>query len=83
LVVCNDSGLMHLAAAAGANVVALFGSTDPDATGPFSESAVVIRGEAPCAPCFLRDCPTELECFDDVTVDVVLAECGRILEGSG
>ncbi len=83
LVVCNDSGLMHLAAAAGANVVALFGSTDPDATGPFSESAVVIRGEAPCAPCFLRDCPAELECFDDVTVDMVLAECGRILEGSG
>jgi len=83
LVVSNDSGLMHLTAAVGANVVALFGSTDPDATGPFSESAVVIRGKAPCAPCFLRDCPSELECFDDVTVDVVLAECDRILEGSG
>ncbi len=83
LVVCNDSGLMHLAAAVGANVVALFGSTDPVATGPFSESAFIIRGKAPCAPCFLRDCPTELECFDDVTVDVVLVECGRILEGPG
>jgi len=83
LVVCNDSGLMHLAAATGANVVALFGSTDPDATGPFSESAFVIRGNAPCAPCFLRDCPAELECFNDVTVEAVLAECGRILEASG
>lgn len=83
LVICNDSGLMHLAAAVGAKVVALFGSTDPDATGPASESAVVVRGSAPCAPCFLRDCPTELECFDNVTVDGVLAECTRILKASG
>lgn len=82
LVVCNDSGLMHLAAAVGARLVALFGSTDPDATGPVSESAQVLTGSAHCAPCFLRECPTDLECFQDLGVDTVLEACVKTLEDS-
>lgn len=79
LVVCNDSGLMHLAGAVGSNLVALFGSTDANATGPVSDSAVILRGQASCAPCFLRECPTDLECFDDLTIEVVVEACSGIL----
>ncbi len=80
LVICNDSGLMHLAAAVGARLVALFGSTDPVATGPVSQSAKVLTGSAHCAPCFLRECPTDLECFQDLGVDTVLEACVKTLE---
>ncbi len=83
VVVSNDSGLMHLAAAVGARLVALFGSTDPVATGPLSVSSVVIRGTAPCAPCFRRECNRRegnMACFDEVTVDQVEAACLEALE---
>jgi len=79
LAVTNDSGLMHLAAAVGTPLVALFGSTDPGATGPVSHRAVVVRGNAPCAPCFRRRCPALLECFLDITVDRVEEACDRAL----
>lgn len=77
--VTNDSGLMHLAAAVGAPLVALFGSTDPTATGPASPRAVVVRGSAPCAPCFRRECPTRLECLTDITVERAEEACERAL----
>jgi len=79
LAVTNDSGLMHLAAAAGTPLVALFGSTDPSATGPVSARAVVVRGSAACAPCFRRECPTRLECFLDITVERAEEACARAL----
>lgn len=81
LLVSNDSGLMHLAAALGTPLVALFGSTDHVATGPLSETSVVIDGSAPCSPCFLRECPRNMECFDPVTVDKVEETCLEMLEG--
>jgi len=55
-VVSNDSGLMHLAAALKVPQVAIFGSTDPEATGPLNPRAVVLRKELPCSPCFKRTC---------------------------
>jgi len=53
----NDSGPMHLAAAAGVPTVALFGPTDPDLTGPYGAGHTVLRGSCPQAPCFQRNCP--------------------------
>ncbi len=81
LLVCNDSGLMHLGAALGTPLVAIFGSTDPGATGPVSARAAVVRGEAPCAPCFKRRCPRKpgMECFDGVTPAVVLEAARKVL----
>jgi lipopolysaccharide heptosyltransferase II len=74
LVLTNDSGPMHLAAAAGAPVVAIFGSTSPELTGPvFSERAQVVRHPAPCAPCFRRQCPIDLRCLRGIETEQVVA----------
>jgi heptosyltransferase-2 len=65
---------MHLAAAAGAAVAAVFGSTSPELTGPvFSARARVARGRAPCAPCFRRECPIDLRCLRGIETGQVVA----------
>ena len=72
LVVGNDSGPMHLAAALGIPQVAIFGSTDEKATGPFNPKAVVLHKHVECSPCLLRECPIDLRCFDRIQVEEVM-----------
>jgi len=71
LLVTNDSGPMHLAAAQDTPQIALFGSTDEVATGPFSPKARVLHKHVECSPCLLRECPIDLRCFSRITVDEV------------
>lgn len=63
LFVTNDSGLMHIAAALNVPVVAIFGSTDPVATGPRSEKARIVQKPVDCAPCLKPECPTDFRCM--------------------
>lgn len=71
--VTNDSGSMHLAAAAGCPVVALFGPTDERLTGPYGAQHRVVSHPVDCAPCFLKDCPIGHDCLVGVSVEEVVA----------
>lgn len=68
-----DSGVMHVAAALGVPVVALFGPTDPQATGPCGEGHQIVRNRWWCSPCHLKVCPYQHECLDSITADAVWA----------
>jgi heptosyltransferase-2 len=75
VVLTNDSGPMHLAAAVGTPVVALFGSTSPELTGPGLPGTthhVVVRAPVPCAPCFRRECPIDFRCMTGISVEQVV-----------
>jgi len=72
LAVTTDTGPMHLAAAMGTRVVALFGPTSPARTGPFGPGHIVVRRDLPCSPCFRRQCPEPL-CLTGLTVEEVWA----------
>ncbi len=78
--VTNDSGLMHVAAATGTPLVAIFGSTDAEATGPFSENASVLQKKMPCQPCLKKNCDSGFSCMLDITVEEVAREVLEKLE---
>jgi heptosyltransferase-1 len=78
LAVTTDTGAMHLAAAVGTPVTALFGPTAPWRTGPFGPGHQVVRLGLACSPCFKRRCP-EPRCLTDLTPEVVKAACEKIL----
>src|SRR5208283_4735726 len=69
----NDSGAMHVAAAVGLPVVAVFGPTDPFGTAPVTPRCSIVQEKAYCSPCFLRRCPTDHRCMTRVTPDAVEA----------
>ncbi len=75
LVVCNDSGAMHVAALLGVPVVALFGSTDPLRTGPLGKSTRILSHPVPCGPCFLRTCPKDMACLRRIDPEAVFSVC--------
>jgi heptosyltransferase-1 len=78
LAVTTDTGAMHLAAAVGTPVAALFGPTAPWRTGPFGAGHLVVRLGLPCSPCFKRRCP-EPRCLTDLPPEMVAAACEKIL----
>jgi heptosyltransferase-2 len=77
--VTNDSGAMHLCAAAGVGVTAVFGPTDDTATRPMGAAHAVLTHDVWCRPCMLRECPLDHRCMRGVPVAAVLASARRAL----
>ena len=79
----NDTGPMHIAAALGTPVVVPFGSTSPELTGPGLPDDPrhrLLISDAPCSPCFLRECPIDFRCMNGISVERVVA---AVLSRSG
>ena len=77
----NDTGTMHLAAALSVPVVAIFGSTDPDLSGPVGKRHRVIREKVDCSPCFKRECPIDYRCMLRIEPEVVAREMATLIDG--
>lgn len=79
LVVSNDSGLMHVAAALGRPLVALFGSSSPEKTPPQPGHSHVLWLKVECSPCYERECPLRhFKCMREMSVDMVLKEIQQL-----
>jgi heptosyltransferase-2 len=86
LVLTNDSGPMHVAAAFGTPVIVPFGSTSPEMTGPGLPGDgrhACLRSGAPCSPCFLRECPIDFRCMTGISVDSVVQAAFRLVPDLG
>jgi heptosyltransferase-2 len=71
LLVTNDTGPAHIAAALGRPTIVIFGPTNPLTTRPFSANSEIIRHPPDCAPCMLRDCPIDHRCMTAISVEDV------------
>lgn len=72
-----DSGPMHIAAASGVKIAALFGPTAPWRTGPYGKAHVVVRKGLSCSPCFKRQC-VKPRCMEEITVEDVLEAVDKL-----
>lgn len=82
LVVSNDSGLMHIAAALDRPLVVVYGASSPAFTPPLSECAETLAIPVDCGPCFQRECPKRHhKCLEDLRPELVLAAAERLLDG--
>ena len=82
LFITTDTGPMHLAAAAGAKVLALFGPTAPWRTGPYGKSQLVVRAGIECSPCFKRKCEDNIRCMEGITVEDVMRQLQNTFQHS-
>jgi heptosyltransferase-2 len=80
-IVANDSGPMHIGAALGVPLVAIFGPTDWRRTSPWTDRARVVRVDVDCSPCRLRTCDRAHECMLGVTPEMVVDAARQLLPG--
>lgn len=82
LLLTNDTGPMHIAAALGVPVTAIFGPTDWRTTSPYGQESGIVREPVECAPCLLRECPIDHRCMTRVPVDRVYETAVRQMQGN-
>lgn len=82
LMVTNDTGPMHVAAALGVPVVALFGPTDPRRTGPYRQIDQAVQLRLPCVPCMKDSCrsPRTMECLNEIHPEAIAVRVATLLE---
>lgn len=80
LMVTNDSGPMHVGAALGVPIVAVFGPTDHTTTSPRTDKCRIVRHEVECSPCMLRQCPIDHRCMEGVTAERVIVAARELVE---
>jgi heptosyltransferase-2 len=80
LVVTNDTGPAHIAAALGRPTLVIFGPTNPLTTRPFAPEAEILRHPPDCAPCMLRDCPIDHRCMTAIDVNEVFEHSQALLK---
>ncbi|MFA5701842.1 MAG: lipopolysaccharide heptosyltransferase II [Desulfuromonas sp.] len=83
LLITNDSGPMHVAAALDVPIVAVFGPTDHTTTSPASARVKIVRKQVECAPCLLRQCPTDHSCMQSINAEDVIIASTDLLNGAG
>jgi len=79
VVITNDSGPMHIAAALNIPVIAVFGPTSPALTGPYGKGHVILQSKEACAPCFKRKC-AEMRCMRGITPEAVIEKAHAVLK---
>ena len=79
VVITNDSGPMHIAAALHVPVIALFGPTSPVLTGPYGTGHIVLQSHSACVPCFKREC-NDIKCMKEITPGAVSQEVKKVLK---
>jgi heptosyltransferase-2 len=79
LLITNDTGPAHIAAALGRPTLVIFGPTNPLTTRPFSTVAELVREPPDCAPCMLRDCPIDHRCMTAISPQMVLERARRLV----
>jgi heptosyltransferase-2 len=79
IVLTNDTGPMHLAAAVGTPVVVPFGSTSPELTAPIFDASKIVRTNVGCSPCFRRECPIDFRCMKGIEVGAIVDAVEEIL----
>lgn len=77
-VISNDSGPMHIAAAFRIPVIAIFGPTSPERTGPYGQNHIILRSALKCAPCFKKTC-ADFRCMESITADAVFEKVCSVL----
>lgn len=79
-VVSNDSGLMHVSAAVGCNVVAIYGSSSPKYTPPLTDKLAMVHTDIECRPCFKRECPLgHMDCLNSLLPSRVIAALDQFI----
>lgn len=80
VLIANDSGAAHVAGSIGTPSVVIFGSTSPRWTAPLGDRVVIVRHPTLCSPCYLKKCPTKLECFAGIQPQYVVEQVLRLVK---